>query len=54
MKKFRRNWRAVYRKRGIDVLTSAAVSKVEKTKAGVAVEVRSGRQRRSDWKPTKF
>ncbi len=28
-----------YRKRGIDVLTSAAVSKVEKTKAGVAVEV---------------
>jgi dihydrolipoamide dehydrogenase len=29
----------VYRKRGIDVLTSAAVTKVEKTKAGVAVEV---------------
>ncbi len=29
----------VYRKRGIDVLTSAAVSKVEKTNAGVAVEV---------------
>ncbi len=28
-----------YRKRGIDVLTSAAVSKVEKTKAGVAVEI---------------
>jgi len=29
----------VYRKRGIDVLTGAAVSKVEKTKTGVAVEV---------------
>jgi dihydrolipoamide dehydrogenase len=29
----------VYRKRGIEVLTSAAVTKIEKNKAGVAVEV---------------